>query len=93
MVVKIMTENTDKILNTKYRPKEQEVRTCLKWLFSSKYIQYGEECWMDKDKEDYEKGSSEGNIADIVFTDSVVFSVEHVCTADQNRFDVVVFRP
>jgi len=63
-------ENTDRLLDTKYRPKEQEVRSCLKWLFESKYIQFGEECWMDKDKEDYEKGSSEENIADIVFTDS-----------------------
>lgn len=60
------------ILNIRYRPGEQQVRECLKWIFEDHSIPYGEECWLTKDKEDFIEGEKEGNIADIIFTDKEI---------------------
>ena len=61
------------VLNMTYQPGEQEVRRCLTMMFNDMYnIHYGEECWLDKDKEDYVKGEKEGNIADMIFTDEQI---------------------
>jgi hypothetical protein len=60
------------VLNMTYTPGEQEVRRCLTMIFDDRDVKYGEECWLDKDNEDYIKGEKEGNIADMIFTDQQI---------------------
>lgn len=60
------------ILNIRFRPSEQQVRKCLEWIFKEHAIPYGEECWLNKDKDDFIEGEEEGNIADIIFTDKEI---------------------
>jgi len=56
------------VLNIEYQPGEQEVRECLKWILKDNHMIFGEECWLDKDKEDC-MGDKKYNIVDMLFSD------------------------
>lgn len=59
------------VLNIEYHPDEREIRECLKWILKDNSMIYGEECWLDKDKEDYIEGEKQGNIVDMIFSDFI----------------------